>query len=260
MRRLEVDECLNATDLRGGPFDGCFIDRANFGLQMLANYKKSAKVPKGFTPAEVEGLASGGQRLLGQLQAAVGSTRYILAKEHMGEAGCGDGAYVNSIMANDGLCSVYSSLQPSLYNRSGLWYDPAACMVQLECLLRTVKRGQLTQSRAMGPLVGVPSAQARGNETFTLAAFLSIAGEHSYFSYASNSAHDSYDMYTTPWLAQYDRKLGAPLGLATRGGVNGSVFTRRFEHVNVSFSALEGKAELCWSDGQCDVATPAVAT
>ena len=162
------------------------------------------------------------------------------------------------MQANDGLCSAYSSLQPRLYNATGLWYDPLACMAQLQCLLLAVERGQLTQSRAMGPLKGkgVPEVEIAGNVTFTLAAFLSVAGEHSYFSYASNSVHDSYDMYSTPWLEEYERRLGAPLGPAKRSGTNGSVFTRRFENVNVSFNALEGTAKICWGDGHCDVAGP----
>ena len=88
-------------------------------VKITADLRNGA--PKGFTPSEIVGLARGGRELLGQLQAAVGSGRFILAKEHMGKAGCNDGLYVNSIMANDELCSVYNSLQPHLYNATGLW-------------------------------------------------------------------------------------------------------------------------------------------
>jgi hypothetical protein len=48
MRRLLVQECVNATDLGGGVFDGCFIDRANFGKQMLANLESSGHVSERF--------------------------------------------------------------------------------------------------------------------------------------------------------------------------------------------------------------------
>ena len=110
MRSLLVGECLNATDAQGGPFDGCFIDRANFGLQMLANYKINGRTPAGFTAQMVSDLPPAQAMLLQEMQAAVGPGRLVLAKEHMDLAGSGDGRYVNSLMANDGLCSRYAKI------------------------------------------------------------------------------------------------------------------------------------------------------
>ena len=215
MRALLVGECLNSTDARQGPFDGCFVDRANFGRQMLADFRANGRTPPGFTPQMVAALPPAQALLLQEMQTAVGPKRLVLAKEHMGLAGSGDGRYVNSLMMNDGLCSQYAKITAV----SGHWYDPDACLAQMNAGLAAVARGQLLQARAMGPLYGRPGL---GNFTFTLAAFLVIAGNASFFSYADNSGHNSYELGYTPWRPEYDLPLGEPLSLAERRGDNGT--------------------------------------
>ena len=246
MRQLLVEECLNSTDKRGGPFDGCFIDRANFGKQLEAQYRENGRTPAGFTPKMVVDLAAAQPLLLSELQSAVGPDRLILAKEHGGLAGYGDGKYVNSLMMNDGLCSRYAKIDVDT------WFDPAVCLAQMEASAGAVSRNQLLQARAMGDLTG-PTGD--GNFTFTLAAFLAVAGDSSFFSYASNSAHNSYEMGYTPWRAEYDWPLGKPLGLADRSGANRSTFARRFASgTNVSVDVLRGCARIDWSHGERSIA------
>ena len=211
MRQLLVDECVNATDLRKGPFDGCFIDRANFGKQMEADYRINSRTPAGFTPQMVSALAAAQPLLLSEMQAAVGPKRLILAKEHGGLAGYGDGSFVNALMMSDGLCSRYAKINAAEHR----WLDSAACLAQMEAALAAVSRGQLLQARAMGPLSG-PSGD--GNFSFTLGAFPAVAGDASFFSYADNSGHNSYELGYTPWRPEYDWALGPPLGLAQRRG------------------------------------------
>eukprot|EP01052_Picozoa_sp_SAG31_P012449 SAG31_NODE_729_length_12511_cov_7.059293_2_plen_219_part_00 len=186
--------------------------------------------------------------LLQEMQTAVGPHRLVLAKEHMGLAGSGDGRYVNSLMMNDGLCSHYAKLTAV----SGHWYDPVACLAQMNAGLAAVARGQLLQARAMGPLSGEAGL---GNFTFTLAAFLAIAGNASFYSYADNSGHNSYELGYTPWRPEYGIPLGEPLSLAERRGENGSLFKRSFRHgVRVTIDAYQGLAVIDWGDREKNVA------
>jgi hypothetical protein len=245
---LLVGECLNATIADGGPFDGCFVDRANFGRQMLADYRVNRRTPPGFTPQMVEALPAAQALLLQEMQAAVGPAHVVLAKEHMGLAGSGDGRYVNALMLNDGLCSQYAKLTAA----SGRWYDPDTCLAQLDAGLAAVARGQLLQARAMGDLHG---DAGNGNFTFTLAAFLAIAGDASFYSYADSSAHDCYELGFTPWRPEYDRPLGQPLALAERRGDNGTLFKRSFAHgVDVMVDVYRGLAVIDWGGGARSVA------
>jgi hypothetical protein len=240
MRALLVRECLNATTAGGGPFDGCFVDRANFGRQMLADYRINGRTPPRFTSQMVATLPAAQALLLYEMQAAVGPERLVLAKEHMGLAGSGDGRYVNSLMMNDGLCSQYAKITAV----SGRWYDPATCLAQLNAGQAAAARGQLLQARAMGPLSG---KAGDGNFTFTLATFLVIAGNASFYSYADNSNHNSYELGYTPWRPEYDRPLGLPLALAERRGANGTLFRRSFKHgVNVMVDVYRGLAVIDW--------------
>ena len=126
-------------------------------------------------------------------------------------------------MMNDGLCSRYAKIDVDT------WFDPVDCLAQMEAGLGAVSRNQLLQARAMGDLTG-PTGD--GNFTFTLAAFLAVAGDSSFFSYASNSAHNSYEMGYTPWREEYGWPLGKPLG--PRKQLGGYKWVRRFEHAVVT--------------------------
>ncbi len=248
MRALLVGECLNATAAGSGPFDGCFVDRANFGRQLFADYRANGRTPPRFTPQMVESLPGAQALLLQEMQAAVGPNHLVLAKEHMGLAGSGDGRWVNSLMMNDGLCSQYAKTTAT----SGHWYDPASCLAQLNAALAAVARGQLLQARAMGPLSG---NAGDGNFTFTLAAFLVIAGNASFYSYADNTGHNSYELGYTPWRPEYDRPLGQPLALAERRGVNGTLLRRSFTHgVNVMVDISNGLAVIDWGGNTRSIA------
>jgi len=238
MRMLLVSECVNATSAGGGPFDGCFIDRANYGREMLAVYRQTGHTPPLLTPTDVEGLSAGGDALLAEVQAAVGPA-LVVAKMHGDLAGWGP-ASTNAYMFNDGLCSRYDKVNRA----AGGWLDGPGCLDQMQAVLAATARGATVQCRAMGPTTG-PDGQ--GNLTFTLAAFLAVAGNMSYFSYASNG-HDSYELGFTMWPSEFDRPLGPPTGPAVRSGPNGSVFHRKFASgTAVVVDALRGTANIDWA-------------
>ena len=113
-------------------------------------------------------------------------------------------------------------------------------------------RGQLLQARAMGPLSG---SVGDGNFTFTLATFLVIAGNSSFYSYADNSGHNSYELGYTPWRPEYDRPLGLPLALAERRGANGTLLRRSFQRgVTVMVDVYRGLAVIDWGGNMQSVA------
>jgi hypothetical protein len=70
---------------------------------------------------------------------------------------------------------------------------------------------------------------------FSLAAFLIIANDNSYYHYFSTELYDSE--YMTYWHSDFEQEIGAPLGKATKTGY---VYTRSFENANVTVD-LENK-------------------
>lgn len=81
---------------------------------------------------------------------------------------------------------------------------------------------------------------ARQRIEFPLAAFLIVAGKHSYFNYTwgYQSHHGAY-----AWYPEYDRRLGPPKGDATK---NGSEYWREFEHASVYLNIESKQAEINW--------------
>ena len=65
--------------------------------------------------------------------------------------------------------------------------------------------------------------------TFSLAAFLAVMGEYSYFGYSNASRWVDKDW---AWHEEYDRVYGAPLAASTWDGR--FAFTREFEHASVA--------------------------
>eukprot|EP00051_Salpingoeca_urceolata_P029431 m.489896 g.489896 ORF g.489896 m.489896 type:complete len:413 (-) comp27246_c0_seq1:88-1326(-) len=255
MINLLVQECNSAVTRKVTPanvpaFDGCFLDRANFGLEMLRDYQATGKTPRGFTPAMVQGLAKGGPTLLQALQEHIGDSGGLLvAKEHGSRAGYDDGKYVNGLMFNDGLCSDYAKAKAP--------YDPNKCLAQLEAVLLAAQRGQLVQARTMAPLaeavedfVSAPMpATETEQQTFLVACFLAVASNTTYFAFADNG-DGSYAFAHTPWLAAYDKPLGEPLGPATRTGPNGTHFHRSFRcGTTVDVDLLTKKTTIAWGKG-----------
>lgn len=78
---------------------------------------------------------------------------------------------------------------------------------------------------------------SRCNATYQLAAYLIAAGHNTYYGYG-----ESWEGLW-PWLPVYDKPLGPPKAKALR---QGDVFTREFEHLNVTLDVGATTAWLQW--------------
>ena len=73
-----------------------------------------------------------------------------------------------------------------------------------------------------------------------------MAGNHTYFSYASNGGH-SYDLGETPWLPEYDYPLGEPLGEA-KASPDNRTFSRAFASgTTVRLDLRTRSAHIAWA-------------
>lgn len=77
---------------------------------------------------------------------------------------------------------------------------------------------------------------------YPLAVFLIVAERHAYFDWASGADAKS-EIWRNEHYPQLHRALGAPLGRAQRDGY---VYSRRFEHVDVTVDIRKKVAELRW--------------
>ena len=107
VRQAFIAACVNATTHNG--FDGCFIDSAGYARGPPypgANAKTELNFAKkcNASIAAIKALGSGTVSLLAELQAAVGSSKLIIAKDSFGG---GSEKYVNSIFPMDTFCSCY---------------------------------------------------------------------------------------------------------------------------------------------------------
>ena len=75
--------------------------------------------------------------------------------------------------------------------------------------------------------------------TFSLAAFLVVMGEYSYFGYSNNTRWLDNDW---AWHPEYDRVYGAPAGLASYDGAFG--FAREFAHASVHVDCMAEKGTI----------------
>ena len=93
----------------------------------------------------------------------------------------------------------------------------------IQTALAITRAGGLYMVHSAGPTDGGPFAARE----YCLAAFLVVAGEHSYWGMGGGWGVDSF-----PWYPEFNRPLGKPLGDATSLGP-GRYF-RAFEHLNVT--------------------------
>ena len=129
-------------------------------------------------------------------------------------------------------------------------------------------RGQVLLAHGCGPTEAGERMQAgclRGDciheFNFTLATFLIVAGNHSYYSYASNALDGSamgvgaweFVSYREKWWPQYEQPLGPPRGLGVRGWTDpegvyfDDVYTRQFAHAHVWVNVRTRNGIVRWS-------------
>ena len=226
MRKLFV-ETAKAAVASKGHFRGIFVDSAQSWGQGDLGVDGRAKCA--MSDAARRALATGNERLLVELQEAVGADRLVIAKD--GHGVYNSTAFCNTEFLSDAFCSSYSAdpRSPALAN---------TCDVQMAAAIAAGKRGQLVQAHGefnRNALAG--SAQAQFE--FTLAAYLVVASETSYYGFS-----DGWYYNGTRWHAEYDRPLGAPLADAERDAAG--VWTRRFKHAHVTLDVAHHTSKIAW--------------
>lgn len=228
MRELYVQECLRA--VQSGPFDGVFVDRANYARRALQ--LQGGHIPReGMDPATAERLVPGQRLLLANLTAALGATHILLAKLSYIEADATAFQVANAAMASDTFCSNY---------KSQAHYNATQCRDAIRLNAQYAARGQLTESHGMGPLTDTAQRE------FTLACFLVSMGKYSYFTYATEDPAGAWALEGTRWWPEYDKPLGVPLGAANVSS-DGWVFRRSFSSgTAVEVDVLHHSATITW--------------
>lgn len=79
------------------------------------------------------------------------------------------------------------------------------------------------------------------NHKFSLAAFLIIANDNSYYHYFTKENYSSE--YMKYWHSDFERKIGKPLGVANKKGL---VYTRSFENAEVTVDLENKKSSIKW--------------
>jgi hypothetical protein len=105
----------------------------------------------------------------------------------------------------------------------------------VQTALKLVKTGTHFMVHSGGPNTVGPFVARE----YCLAAFLTVAGEYSYWGMGSGWSTESF-----PWYPEYERPLGKPLGVAQPQG-QGKYF-REFEHLNVSLDTGRKTAQILW--------------
>ena len=82
---------------------------------------------------------------------------------------------------------------------------------------------------------------SNGSHEFSLAAYLIVAQEKTYYRFGSGHAFG--DEYLTYWHEDFGKKVGKPKGKAVK---KGRVYKRNFENVEVTLDLLTQKATLDW--------------
>ena len=129
--------------------------------------------------------------------------------------------------------------------------EPAQIAEDIERMTRAGKDGKIVILKAFPGFLWIdkekmkmPLAEkqklSRQRIEFPLAAFLIAAQEHSYFNYTwgYRAEHGAFD-----WYPEFDRRLGPPLGDATRDGY---IYRREFEFASVYLDIESKQAKIDW--------------
>jgi hypothetical protein len=278
MRKLFVDECVNAT--RSGVIDGCHIDRANWAeiiAQSGNNGQSGNKTHQGtvmdWTAQQAELAATGEQALLSELQAAVGDEMLISAKENPTPGLMNDWQYTNTQYIEDCWCQGYDVLRGGRVSNTTV----SKIHAEMATAAAAAARGQVLLLHGCGPTEpglrqapGCHGGDCFAEFNFTLASYLIVAGNHTYYSYASNALDGSamgagaweFRSYNQKWWPEYERPLGPPKGLGVRGWSNpagkhfGAVYTREFEHASVWVNVETRDGIIHWHSEPKGLAVP----
>ena len=124
-------------------------------------------------------------------------------------------------------------------------WDPAGCLADMQTVVATAERGQLSENHGQGPM---GDAAARH---FTMSAFLVASGNYSYFSHAGWEMSEAWSLAGTEWFKEYDEPLGPPLDPPMQAAPGSKPdelrFRRRFASGTVAdVDLLKHTAKLTW--------------
>jgi hypothetical protein len=217
MRRLFVEECVNAT--RTGFVDGCFLDRAVEGTPTDAaatppddnapcDSARACRYKLNLTDATAHAYFAGHLAVMAELQGALGE---------------------GPLVANHAYGPPHDAVAAGSVSFSMIEFFKAD-NASVNALLTSAANGRGVQAHCGGKAVPSESEYA---------AFLVGAGYRAYFGTGGWSAETQKDMHAHR-PKEFDLPLGAPLADAAYDAVTHK-WTRRFEHVNVTFNARNGK-------------------
>lgn len=172
--------------------------------------------------------------LLQEMQAALGDTHVLLAKE-TGDVPAVDAPYVNTLMMTDTFCSSYA--------RGGkMTYNATQCKLDIETIAAAAKRGQLTETHSLG------FQNDTAQREFCIACFLVGMGNLSYYAHADEAG--AWSLSGLHWWPEYDYPLGPPLSDAHVNDA-GWVYTRTFKSgTSVWVDVEHHRANISWATRQ----------
>ena len=210
MRQLFIEECVNAT--KTGVVDGCFADRAVDGTPtdsgndtFPCDSVHSCRYKLGLSDDTARAYFNGHVQVLTDLQAALG-----------------DGP----LIANHAYGPPHDAMLPGSVSFSMIeGFGPNNASIT-----------QLRDNAANGR--GVQEHAGRADES-SIAAFLVGAGHRAYFGLGGwgTSSQKALDDH---WQTPFEWPLGAPVSDGVYDSDGGGVWTRRCEHVNVTFRLRGG--------------------
>eukprot|EP00656_Telonema_subtile_P035929 TRINITY_DN39884_c0_g1_i1.p1 TRINITY_DN39884_c0_g1~~TRINITY_DN39884_c0_g1_i1.p1 ORF type:complete len:358 (+),score=63.78 TRINITY_DN39884_c0_g1_i1:102-1175(+) len=213
LRQAWVADCVAAV---AAGCSGCFIDRSNNASQYDSEHRMSAGASLQYQHAHMETLT--------QLNTELEATANFAINNNQGNL---------------------------LGQRAAMIEDFAASEHCITKLQQLAGKGVLVQAHA-GDLPDGSDNHCSAGITNSLTAFLIGAGTHSYYrcwpNWMSEPEWPEKHDFWLDWLAEYDRPLGAPLGLGVRDA--SGVWTRSFDTgTRIQFDSRTNNGTVWWADG-----------
>lgn len=233
----EAAGAMTDTDL----IDGVFVD----ALPQIAGQRKAASHLWGETKAQA--LADAINPLFEGLRERVGSDELVIYNGIRSVSGGWDHGGLAYLQHTDGL----------IVEHFGIFNSDAEELIakDLERMMAASAAGKIVILKAFPGFTWLDDIVRQRSEDelhalakdaigFPLAAFLITAGERSYFNYTwgYRADHGAYR-----WYDEFDQKLGRPLAPPVK---NGPVYTRSFQHAEVTLDIREKRGVIDWKDAR----------
>ena len=238
LRRWWTRTCKRMTS--DPAIDGVFLDGNIKALEPAYLSREVGKKKK------MEVLA-GYHQLMKETREAIGPEKLMLAnilRARFDDAGMEyldyfDGSYLEGFHHNVGRVSYEDYVAKGIYAMQRASQE-GKIVAYTSSLAREENQSKMGIDEAHG--LAKSDAEMQAELTYTLAIFLTAAGEHSYF-----RVHEGYSANENQrwmrWFAEYDKPLGPPLGAAEKKGYQ---YWRKFEHAEVFLDVKERTATIQW--------------